>query len=64
MAGELDAVAADGAGLDLDGCAQVLSYNGDGTLAYIEVVASGNTYRQSYTYTSGKLTGISVWVKQ
>lgn len=55
--------ASDGVELDLDDLAQVLSWNGDGTLAYAEV-SIGGTYRQTYTYTTGKLTGISKWIKQ
>lgn len=43
---------------------QVFSYNSDGTLAYIQVVIDGQTYRQSFTYTSGNLTLISNWVRQ
>lgn len=54
----------DGAVLDIDSLAQTLAYNGDGTLNYVQVVHEGSTYRQTMTYTSGKLTGISGWVKQ
>ena len=43
---------------------QTLSYNGDGTVNYIDVTTSDGTYRQTFTYTSGKVTGISLWVKQ
>lgn len=43
------------------------TYNGDGTLA-TEVVTYNDgtttyTYTQTYSYTSGKLTGVSKWVK-
>lgn len=58
-------------GVDIDQLPQTLSYNGDGTLAYVQVVVPaipgsypGGTYRQSYSYTSGNLTGISEWVLQ
>lgn len=55
----------DGVSLALGSLARSLSYNADGTLAYIQVIASnGNAYRQSYTYASGKLTGISGWIRQ
>lgn len=55
--------ASDGFELDLNDLEQTLSWNGDGTIAYAEV-SIGGTYRQTYTYTAGKLTGISKWVKQ
>lgn len=53
----------DGVELDLADLDQTLSWNGDGTIAYAEVTL-GDVYRQTYTYTTGKLTGISKWVKQ
>jgi hypothetical protein len=56
--------ASDGVVLELDALAQTLNYNGDGTLNYIQVTYLGNTYRQSFTYGGGALTGISAWVKQ
>jgi hypothetical protein len=31
---------------------------------YIEVVANGVTYRQTWTYTGDYVTAISAWVKQ
>ncbi len=31
---------------------------------YIEVVANGVTYRQTYTYAAGVVTAVSAWVKQ
>lgn len=60
----LDAVAADGSGLDLDGCDTTYTYNSDGTIATISVVSSGNTYVQTWTWTAGNLTNTSKWVKQ
>lgn len=50
----------------LDSCAQTLSYNGDGTLNFIIAGPDhlGFSYKQTLTYTSGKLTGVSAWVKQ
>lgn len=68
-------VASDGSIIFPDDLAQTLSYNGDGTLNYIEVTAPatvtpqgvtvlGGTYRQTYSYTSSRVTGISKWVKQ
>lgn len=43
---------------------QKLTYNGDGTLNYVEVTFQGSVYRQTFGYTSGKVTTISAWVKQ
>lgn len=57
-------VASDGVAFDPDNYAQTYSYNADGTLNYIAVTVSGKTYRQTMTYTSGVLTGVSNWVKQ
>lgn len=56
--------ASDGAALNIDSLAQTLAWNADGTINYVQVVSGGNTYRQTYTYTSGQVTGISAWVKQ
>jgi hypothetical protein len=57
--------APDGTALDLDQMPQDLAYNGDGTINYIQVThVSGRIYRQTFTYTSGKVTNISAWVKQ
>ena len=36
----------------------------NGVLSYIEVHWRGNQYRQNYSYVAGKLSNISVWVKQ
>lgn len=49
---------------DPDSLPQTLSYNGDQTLAYVQVSDGVSTWRQSYTYTNGALTGISAWVRQ
>lgn len=58
-------------GHDPETLPQTLSYNADGTLAYIQVTIpaisgsyAGGTYRQTFSYTAGVLTGISNWVKQ
>lgn len=56
--------ASDGEFLVLDELPQALAYNADGTLNYVEVTKDSKTYRQTYTYTSGKVTAISTWVKQ
>jgi len=59
-----DAIATDGSGIDLDGAPTRFFYNGDGTVNYIEVTSSGNTYRQTFTWESGNISVISSWVKQ
>lgn len=51
--------------IDLNGnYPQAFTYNADGTINYVEVVVGACTYRQTFTYSSGKLTGVSDWVKQ
>ena len=65
-------VASDGAVIFPDQLPQVLDWNGDDTLNYVEVEApatpgtdyAGGTYRQTLTYTDGNVTGVSDWVKQ
>ena len=47
--------------LNLD---QVLHYNGSDQLDYIEVVCNSRVYRQTLTYTSGKVTAVSRWELQ
>lgn len=49
-----------------DSLAQVLAYDATGQLLTVTVGpdGSGNSYQQTLTYTSGKVTGISAWVKQ
>jgi hypothetical protein len=41
-----------------------LTYNGDGTLNYVEVTDGVTTWRQTYGYTAGAVTSISAWVEQ
>lgn len=60
----LDAIGSDGINLDLDSAPTTLTYNADGTLNTVSIVWSGNTYVQTYGYTSGRMTSISAWVKQ
>ncbi len=43
---------------------QVLHYNVSDQLDYIEVVCNTRTYRQTFSYTSGKITGVSKWELQ
>jgi hypothetical protein len=57
--------ASNGSQFDIDSASQTYTYNGDGTLNYIEVTYRSYVYRQSYTYNaSGQVTTISRWVKQ
>ena len=58
-------------GQNVDDLPQVLNYNGDGTLNYVQITTvaipsayAGGTYRKTYTYTSGKVTAVSDWIKQ
>jgi len=60
----LDAIGSDGVNLDLDSAPTTLTYNADGTVATASIVWEGNTYKQTFNYTTGKLTSISTWVKQ
>ena len=55
------AVASNGTPLPLASLAQSLAYNPDGTLAHVQVVHEGATYRQSMTWTNGSLTAVSAW---
>lgn len=57
-------IASDGAALNLPSLAHSIVRNADGSVSYVEVVLSGNTYRQTLTYTSGAVTGVSAWVRQ
>jgi hypothetical protein len=56
-------LASDGVYINPDDVAQVLNYTGT-VLNYVEVVYGGFTYRQTLTYTTGNLTGVSQWTKQ
>ena len=58
-------------GQNTDDLPQSFGYNPDGTLAYVEVttpaiqgVYAGGTYRKTFTYSSGRVTNSSAWVKQ
>lgn len=56
-------VASDGVGLPMSSLAQTMTYSGT-ALATISVTFNGNVYIQTYSYTSGNLTGISRFIKQ
>lgn len=47
-----------------DSWPQSIVRNGDGTINYIETTDGASTWRQTWTYTNGLVTGISAWVKQ
>ena len=57
-------IASDGAMVPVESLAQTLAYDGSGNLSTVTVAWQGNTYVQTLTYTSSKLTGVTVWVKQ
>ncbi len=57
-------VADDGAIIDTNQHAVVPAYNADGTINYFQVVKLGVTYRQTYTWTDGKITNISIFTAQ
>lgn len=48
----------------LDLLNQSFSYNADGTINYAEATDGINTWRQTYSYSAGRITGITSWVKQ
>lgn len=49
---------------DPDSLPHTYTYNGDGTLATDSVTFGAAVFVKTYTYTSGKVTGESAWVKQ
>lgn len=57
-------LASDGALISPDSLAQILAYDASGNLITVTVTVGGKTYIQTLTWTSGKLTGVSQWVKQ
>lgn len=56
--------AANGTPLPLASLAQSIAYNPDGTVSYIQVTHAGTVYRQTLTYTDGRLTAVSAWEAQ
>jgi hypothetical protein len=50
-------------GFDPDSLAWSATYNGDATIATETVTNGVNTWTRTYTYTTGNLTGRTVWVK-
>lgn len=65
-------MADDGAVVCPEARTQTITRNGDGTVAYVEFTEppyapsgyAGGVYRQTYSYSAGKLTGVSKWTKQ
>lgn len=57
-------IASDGSVINPENLDQLLVYNVDGTLNYIQVVSGGSTYRQTFGYTDGNVTSISKWTLQ
>jgi len=43
---------------------ETITYNGDSTINTIAVTDGVSTWVQTFSYTDGKVTGISAWVKQ
>ena len=54
----------DGNTIPVDSLAVTYSYNADSTLATETIVHDSITYVKSYTYSSGKLVGVSRWEAQ
>ncbi len=46
-----------------DNLAYAIAYTGS-NVNYIEVAANGITYRRTFTYTTGRVTAVTAWVKQ
>lgn len=55
----------DGSVVHLDSWPKTFTYNADGTVASITAIRHGDNkrYRQTFTYTAGKLTAISAWTE-
>ena len=58
------AYANDGTPIPVLSLSQTLHYNVSDQLDYVEVQCNGNTYRQTFMYTSGKITEVSRWEVQ
>lgn len=62
-------VATNGDSINTDAWPQAYNYNVDGTLNYEEVTGTppggtSGTYRRTYSYSNGKISSITGWVKQ
>ena len=58
------AATSDGSIINLDSLPQTLVYNADGTLNYTQTTDGTSTWRQTLTYSAGKVSAVSGWVKQ
>lgn len=52
-----------GAVITPDAWPQTLTYNADDTIATVSFTDGTHTWTQSFTYTAGKVTAISAWVR-
>lgn len=43
---------------------ETYSYNSDGSINYVSITDGSTTWRQTYSWSNGALTGVSGWVKQ
>lgn len=59
-----DTVDSEGNAIAPDSMAQTLGYNGAGKLATITATDGTNSWVQTLTYTAGRLSSVSQWVKQ
>lgn len=57
------AIATNGVNLPIGQLPMVLGYDGSNNLITLTVVYLTHTYTQTFTYTSGNLTGVSAWVQ-
>lgn len=64
VSGRVLVTASDGVLLELAALSPSMTYNGDGTLNYVEVTYDANTYRQTFSYSGGRVSSITGWVKQ
>lgn len=49
---------------DPDSCPHVLTYTGDKIITDTITTPAGDVFRQTLTYTSDNVTGISAWIRQ
>ncbi|WP_289296256.1 hypothetical protein [uncultured Reyranella sp.] len=52
-----------GGAISPDRYPQTLTYNGDGTVNTVSFTDGTYTWTQTFTYTAGKVIGISAWVQ-
>lgn len=59
-----DALGSDAVPLFLESWPQTLAYNANGTIASITAINGAASWRKTFSYTTGTLSGISTWVRQ